>query len=122
MVSLCQADEKPLITIYDAITSQSNVRPTFKVDKANPLLIIYAVQNKGISQDKKSVWIQLKPADAKKYSEIIKSHLNDLIIIQASDQKLAILTVTGPTNDGYIEFPFSASEVAKYLKERLKIN
>ena len=85
-------------------------------------MVVSAAANVQLSRDRKAVRIVLTPSDARRFADITRKHVHELLILEADGRVLEAMQVTSPVTNGTLEFssPDDAA-VVDYLRKRFRL-
>jgi hypothetical protein len=91
-------------------------------DNAHPLLVVSAVQDLRLADDRKSVQITLNADDARAFAILTRKHRGGDLLLESKGQVLEALHITAPSTNGVLSFKYpDDAVVADYLRKRFRI-
>ena len=120
--SAAWADMKPTDSNAPVFEIYSSSGSGKTITAKQPLLVISSVANVQLSTDRKAVRVVLTPSDARKFADVTRKHVNDLLILQANGRVLEAMQVASPVTNGILEFAYpDDAAVADYLRKRFRL-
>ena len=128
MFSIVLADLKPadggapLFQIFAASSGGGGGSPRIDISGKQPLMVVSAVSNVQLSNDRKAVRLILTRSDARRFADITRKHAKELVILEANGKVLEAMRVSSPVTNGVLEFTYpDDAAVADYLRKRFRL-
>jgi hypothetical protein len=91
-------------------------------DNAHPLLVVSAVRDLRLADDRKGVQITLNDDDARAFAILTRKYHGGDLLLESNGRVLEALHVTAPSTNGVISFKYPEDAVvADYLRKRFRI-
>ena len=91
-------------------------------DNAHPLLVVSAVRDLRLADDRKGVQITLNDDDARAFAILTRKYRGNDLLLESNGRVLEVLHVTAPSVNGVISFKYPEDAVvADYLRKRFRI-
>lgn len=91
-------------------------------DKAHPLLVVSAVRDLRLAEDRKGVQITLTDDDARAFAILTRKYKGNDLLLESNGRVLEALHVAAPSVNGVISFKYPDDAlVADYLRKRFRI-
>ncbi len=115
------ADPGPVFRIFTPIPMKGDQsRLTF--DNAHPLLVVSAVRDLRLADDRKGVQITLNDNDARGFAVLTRKYKGNVLLLESNGRVLEALQITAPSVNGVITFKYPEDAVvADYLRKRFRI-
>src|ERR1700730_13053524 len=112
----------PIFRIFASGSVKGGSSSPINIAGKSPLMVVSAAANVQISRDRKAVRIVLTPSDARRFADITRKHVHELLILEGDGRVLEAMQVTSPVTNGTLEFssPDDAA-VVDYLRKRFRL-
>jgi hypothetical protein len=91
-------------------------------DNAHPLLLVSAVRDLRLADDRKGVQITLNDDDARGFAILTRKYKGNVLLLESNGRVLEALQITAPSVNGVITFKYPQDAVvADYLRKRFRI-
>jgi len=112
----------PLFQIFAASSGGGGGAPRIDISGKQPLMVVSAVSNAQLSNDRKAVRVILTRSDARRFADITRRHGKDLLILEGNGKVLEAMRISSPVTDGVLEFTYpDDAAVADYLRKRFRL-
>jgi hypothetical protein len=111
----------PVFRIF-APTPMKGDQSRLSFDNAHPLLIVSAVRDLRLADDRKGVQITLNDDDARAFAVLTRKYRGSDLLLESNGRVLEALQITAPCVNGVISFKYpDDAVVADYLRKRFRI-
>ena len=111
----------PLFRIFQAIPMKGNPSG-LTLDKAHPLLVVSAVRDLRLADDRKSVQNTLTDDHARAFAILTRKNKGNDLLLESNGRVLEALHITAPSVNGVMSFKYpDDAVVADYLRKRFRI-
>lgn len=91
-------------------------------DNAHPALVVSAVRDLRLAEDRKGVQITLTDEDARAFAILTRKYKGSDLLLESNGRVLEALHVTAPSVNGVMSFKYpDDAAVADYLRKRFRI-
>lgn len=91
-------------------------------DNAHPVLVVSAVRDLRLAEDRKGVQITLTDEDARAFAILTRKYKGSDLLLESNGRVLEALHVTAPSVNGVMSFKYpDDAAVADYLRKRFRI-
>jgi hypothetical protein len=112
----------PVFQIFAASSGGGGGSPRIDISGKQPLMVVSAVSNVQLSNDRKAVRLILTRSDARRFADVTRKHGKELLILEANGKVLEAMRVSSPVTDGVLEFTYpDDSAVVDYLRKRFRL-
>jgi hypothetical protein len=111
----------PVFRIF-AGSGNGSASSAVNISGKQPLLVISTARDVQLSTDRKAVRITLNSSDARKFADITRKHVKELLILEGNGRVLEAMQVGAPVSNGILEFSYpDDANVVDYLRKRFRL-
>ncbi|HEY4282733.1 MAG TPA: hypothetical protein VGM62_06665 [Chthoniobacterales bacterium] len=112
----------PIFRIFASGSVKGGTSSPINISNKFPLMVVSTGAKVQLSQDRKAVRVVLTPSDARKFADITRRHVHEILILEANGRVLEAMQVTSPVTNGTLEFSYpDDAAVVDYLRKRFHL-